>query len=84
VRWWQGLAAGLNINGGRNDTMPIYEYVCKACGKEFMMQQPMASNVEDTACPYCKAKQAEKKVSPFSSQDKDRSNCDKGLSRGGG
>jgi len=64
--------------------MPMYEYVCKACGKDFVVQQPTTAKVEETACPFCNERQAEKKISSFSSKGGDRSNCDRGYSRSGG
>ena len=47
--------------------MPFYEYVCQACGKDFVLLQSMSAKTEDTACPYCSEKKARKLVSKFSS-----------------
>ncbi len=47
--------------------MPFYEYLCEACGKEFVLLQSMTAKAEDTACPYCDEKKAKKMVSRFSS-----------------
>jgi putative FmdB family regulatory protein len=49
------------------DTMPFYEYVCEACGKDFVLLQSMTCKVEDTSCPYCQEKKARKVLSKFSS-----------------
>lgn len=66
--------------------MPFYEYVCEACGKDFVLLQSMNSNAEDTACPYCDAKKAKKMVSKFSSPGNEHASCGTGggLSWGGG
>jgi len=46
--------------------MPFYEYVCEACGKDFVLLQSMTSKAEDTSCPYCNEKKAKKVLSKFS------------------
>ncbi|HAS53783.1 MAG: hypothetical protein A2X56_11255 [Nitrospirae bacterium GWC2_57_13] len=47
--------------------MPFYEYLCEACGKDFVLLQSLSAKAEDTACPYCSEKKARKIVSTFSS-----------------
>lgn len=42
--------------------MPIYEYVCRACGVERDVMQKI-SDAPLTACPQCHAEAFEKKVS---------------------
>ena len=42
--------------------MPIYEYVCRACGVERDVMQKI-SDAPLTACPQCEAEAFEKKVS---------------------
>lgn len=42
--------------------MPIYEYVCKKCGKEFEKMQSITNDDRVTECPACKS-EAERKVS---------------------
>jgi putative FmdB family regulatory protein len=65
--------------------MPFYEYVCEACGKDFVLLQSMSSKVEDTSCPYCNEKKARKMVSKFSSGGGgDHASCNIGSSWGGG
>ncbi len=64
--------------------MPFYEYVCDACGKDFVLLQSITSKAEDTACPYCNEKKAKKMVSKFSSVGGDHSACSTGSSWGGG
>jgi putative FmdB family regulatory protein len=38
--------------------MPFYEYICEACGKDFVLLQSMTAKAEDTVCPYCNEKKA--------------------------
>lgn len=64
--------------------MPFYEYVCEACGKDFVLLQSMTARAEDTVCPYCDRKKARKIVSKFSSLGGDSSVCSTGFSWGGG
>ena len=47
--------------------MPFYEYLCEACGKDFVLLQSLTAKSEDTVCPYCNEKKAKKMVSKFSS-----------------
>jgi putative FmdB family regulatory protein len=47
--------------------MPFYEYMCEACGKDFVLLQSMNTKAEDTVCPYCNEKKSKKLVSNFSS-----------------
>jgi putative FmdB family regulatory protein len=35
--------------------MPIYEYWCDACGKEFEQMRPMSQASEPANCPTCGA-----------------------------
>jgi len=46
--------------------MPIYEYSCRDCGKEF--EELVPSNVkENPPCPSCRSPRTDKKISTFSS-----------------
>jgi len=47
--------------------MPFYEYLCEACGKDFVLLQAMNTKAEDTVCPYCNEKVSKKLVSKFTS-----------------
>lgn len=40
--------------------MPIFEYVCNACGKEF---EEIVLGGEDPACPHCKSADTTKLIS---------------------
>lgn len=35
--------------------MPIYEYWCESCSKEFEQMRPMSQSSEPGTCPTCKA-----------------------------
>lgn len=64
--------------------MPFYEYICEACGKDFVLLQSMTAKAEDTICPYCSEKKAKKMISKFSSVGGEHSSCGTGPSWGGG
>ena len=61
--------------------MPFYEYVCEACGKDFVLLQSISAKESDTTCPYCSEKRAKKMMSKFSSGGHDHSVC--GIGSGG-
>ena len=50
--------------------MPIYEYHCEACGKDFEEQQSMNFIAADTICPSCSARKAVRTISAVSSSIK--------------
>ncbi len=64
--------------------MPFYEYVCEACGRDFVLLQSITTKAEDTACPYCNEKKSKKQISKFSSYGSGASCSTSGLSWGGG
>jgi putative FmdB family regulatory protein len=65
--------------------MPFYEYVCEACGKDFVLLQSMGAREEETACPYCHEMKSKKMLSKFSAGGHDHSVCGIGAGgRGGG
>ena len=43
--------------------MPLYEYHCEGCGRDFEEQQSLNFNKADTECPYCMQKKAALKIS---------------------
>lgn len=47
--------------------MPIYEYRCGACEKQFDATQSVHARPEDTACPFCNAHEATRLLSSFAS-----------------
>jgi len=46
--------------------MPLYEYHCEGCGRDFDEQQSLNFNPADTECPYCMQKKAVRKISAVS------------------
>jgi putative FmdB family regulatory protein len=48
--------------------MPIYEYFCKKCNKEFELMRPFSESGSQGACPTCKTK-ADKLPSVFASKE---------------
>lgn len=47
--------------------MPLYEYRCGQCEKQFEASQSVYARIEDTECPFCQARQATRLMSSFSS-----------------
>ena len=47
--------------------MPIYEYLCRKCGKIFEKIQKINEKGNHLACPSCGGKKSEKILSSFSS-----------------
>jgi len=48
--------------------MPLYEYRCEPCAKQFEVTQPVHARIEDTECPFCHARQATRLLSSFASK----------------
>ncbi len=48
--------------------MPLYEYRCEQCLKQFEVTQSVHARVEDTECPFCQAQQATRLLSSFASK----------------
>jgi putative FmdB family regulatory protein len=48
--------------------MPIYEYWCEKCGKEFEQMRPISQAGEPAGCPTCGA-QSQKLPSVFASKE---------------
>jgi len=64
--------------------MPTYDYVCKACGKEFTIQQSKTAKGEAIVCPFCKDSLIEIKETGPSQRNHESSNCGKASSWRGG
>jgi putative FmdB family regulatory protein len=47
--------------------VPLYEYRCQQCEKQFEATQPVHTRVDDTECPFCHAREATRLLSSFSS-----------------
>lgn len=48
--------------------MPIYEYWCEACSKEFEQMRPMSQSSEPAKCPTC-GSSSDKLPSVFASKE---------------
>jgi putative FmdB family regulatory protein len=48
--------------------MPVYEYRCEACSRQFEVTQSLHARIEDTECPFCHARQAIRLPSSFASK----------------
>ncbi len=48
--------------------MPLYEYRCESCEKQFEATQSIHARPEDTVCPHCKAQKATRLLSSFASK----------------
>lgn len=48
--------------------MPLYEYRCEVCSLQFEATQSIHDRIEDTECPSCHARQANRLLSSFSSK----------------
>ena len=54
------------VRTGREWLMPLYEYTCKDCKKEFSKIMTLAEyNRGDIECPQCKGKNLEQKPASF-------------------
>jgi putative FmdB family regulatory protein len=45
--------------------MPIYEYVCKSCNKEFEAIRPMSQKDAPLECEKCGSKKVKRKLAMF-------------------
>ncbi|MBN2231229.1 MAG: zinc ribbon domain-containing protein [Deltaproteobacteria bacterium] len=43
--------------------MPLYEYLCRSCGKTFEVLQRVGADNSALICPVCGARQPEKLIS---------------------
>ena len=48
--------------------MPIYEYRCTACGREFEELIRSAADQRSLRCPHCEGRSLERKLSVFAAQ----------------
>jgi putative FmdB family regulatory protein len=48
--------------------MPIYEFICKECSKNFEDLVMSASRIDEVVCPVCGSGQVKKKMSTFASK----------------
>ena len=52
--------------------MPIYEFVCKECSKNFEDLVLNPSQIDEVICPVCGSGQVKKKMSTFASKPAER------------
>jgi putative FmdB family regulatory protein len=45
--------------------MPLYEYLCRSCGKGFEMLRRMKDADADLKCPNCHSNKVERQLSTF-------------------
>lgn len=45
--------------------MPVYEFTCERCRKDFELLCPMDTSVSDVKCPECNQNHLSRKVSLF-------------------
>ncbi len=45
--------------------MPLYDYVCYACGSTFEKLRPMSDKDDDVRCPDCGSEHVERLLSTF-------------------
>jgi putative FmdB family regulatory protein len=48
--------------------MPIFEFVCTECSKQFEELVRSSSAIDDVTCPVCGSRYIKKKVSTFASK----------------
>ncbi|NWF75554.1 MAG: zinc ribbon domain-containing protein [Nitrospirae bacterium] len=46
--------------------MPIYEYICNKCNKNFTLFHWISSTEDEILCPGCGSRDISKKISKFS------------------
>lgn len=59
--------------------MPIYEYICNACGEKFSLLQSYSAAGDGAACTKCASKETRKIISAFCC-----AGSDSGAGMGGG
>lgn len=48
--------------------MPLYEYYCEDCNKEFTLLQSASANQEETTCSECGSASVRRQMSTFTSK----------------
>lgn len=48
--------------------MPIYEYRCRSCGRDFEELARSMENPQDLACPHCGGADVERQLSVFAAR----------------
>jgi putative FmdB family regulatory protein len=60
--------------------MPIFEFICQACGEPFEELVRLSSQAAEIACPSCGSREVKKKISTFASRVAGGSSLSTGLS----
>jgi putative FmdB family regulatory protein len=55
--------------------MPIYEYACQECGKEFELLVSSGRSTDIQTCPHCASDQLTRKLSAFASPSSSSQSC---------
>ena len=62
---WQKVIEGRKIFGETFTAMPVYEYLCRKCGKSFELVETVKEHdLSKVRCPECKSKKVERRWSP--------------------
>lgn len=64
--------------------MPIYEYRCAQCGKQFTRLQRVGAGSDGVRCPKCESEKVERLLSSFASGPSTGGGSDAGPSCGSG
>jgi putative FmdB family regulatory protein len=61
---WQGVVARRKILWEVSTSMPVYEYLCRKCGKSFeRIETVKEHDLSKVNCPECKSKKVERRWS---------------------
>ena len=64
---WQEVIARRRISGEAFTAMPVYEYLCRKCGKSFERVESIKEHdLSKVRCPECKSKKVERRWSRVS------------------
>ncbi len=55
--------------------MPIYEYACQECGREFELLVSSERSADNQTCPHCASDQLTRKFSIFASPSSSAQAC---------
>jgi putative FmdB family regulatory protein len=71
---YQFHRCGLSARGWhcRRFVMPIFEYICKGCGKKF---EAIVYGSKQSECPACKSTELEQQLSTFAAHGTDKSSA---------
>src|SRR6185503_14164485 len=64
---WSRARIALDSHRKPERHMPLYEYRCQRCEKQFDVTQSVHARPEDTVCPFCQAQDATRLLSSFAS-----------------